>query len=302
MRFDVKNVDGWAVVSQEPGGALPKDWLSPPEYAGSEQREQWWLFKPVKVGTRRLVGGGEGPYRRYDDTVERLACALGGLIELPRADVELARRGPEEGIISRNVAPNGWTMDGGDVRLSEISGYVSCQPDNRPRNRVGHNLVNIETVLTGVSGPPGPCETWPAFEVFAGYLVFDAWIGNTDRHAMNWAVMQCDAETRLAPSFDHGSALASGSTDVELASKQIDDFCRGGTASRFEDGSSMSLVQLAQNAVRAAGGRSAEWLGRIAAVQDHQIDEVVSGVPGLSDLRRTFLVGVLTQNRRRLTE
>ena len=68
--------------------------------------------------------------------------------------------------------------------LSEFPGYVSCAVDNRDSDRVGHNLRNIDRVLNACSGPPNSsCAEWTALEVFAGYLVFDAWIANTDRHA-----------------------------------------------------------------------------------------------------------------------
>ena len=301
MRSEVIDVAAWPVVSQETGGAVPKDWLSPPQYAATENREQWWLYKPVKRGIRKLAGGGQVTYRRYDDKVEHIASALARLIDLPAADIALATNGVDHGIISRNVAPNGWSMDGGDVFLSEFPGYLSCQQDPKPTDRIGHNLRNIETLLSGMTGPPGPCEMWRAFEVFAGYLCFDAWIGNTDRHAMNWGVLQRGGESKLAPSFDHGSALASGIPDQDLAQKTVENFASGGTAYRFEGGRKISLGQFARAAVDAASGRAKDWLDRIAAVQERHVAEVVAGVPGLSDQRRTFLEDVLQERRRRLS-
>jgi hypothetical protein len=44
--------------------------------------------------------------------------------------------------------------------------------------------------------------------VFASYLVLDALIGNTDRHHMNWGVLDDPGSPRvLAPTFDHASSL-----------------------------------------------------------------------------------------------
>ena len=62
--------------------------------------------------------------------------------------------------------------------------------------------------------------------MFAGFLVFDAWIANTDRHAENWAVLTCKRNGRrtLAASFDHGSALASGSQDEQLETADVEQF------------------------------------------------------------------------------
>lgn len=175
--YDVWDISDWAVMSQEARGLDPKDWVVPPDQVALPGQAHWWLFKPIKTAS----------YRRYDDWAEKLSAEFAGLLDLPSARVELARGEVDEGIVSGNVTPDGWSMESGDVELSEFDGYLSCATDDRPRNRVGHNLQNIACVLDGCSGPPGSiCEDWSASEVFAGYLVFDAWVANTDRHAINW--------------------------------------------------------------------------------------------------------------------
>ena len=300
MVFDVVDVTEWPVLSQESGGAEAKDWITPPEHATGESRECWWLYKPVKYGIRGVGGGSPGTYRRHDDEAERIACALASLLSLPAADVELARSSEGEGIISRNVTPDGWSIQGGDVVLSELPGYLSCIGENRPKNRVGHNLTNINQILVDHGGPPGECEAWPAFDVFAGYLVFDAWIANTDRHAMNWAVLDRKGRRTLAPSFDHGSALASGSADEDLVRNDPIRFAHQGMAARFEDGKKVTLVDWARRAVEVAGPRATEWIQRLGGVKEGDVATILSGIRGLSDVRRTFLLEILSENQRRL--
>lgn len=300
MSYQVVDVSNWQVISQEPGGAESKDWITPRGSILSYSRKDWWLFKPVKTGQRLKAGGRPGLYRRYDDIAERVAAELAGLLELPAAEVQLAQNGSLHGIISRNVTPDGWTMQGGDILLSVLPGYISCQGDGRPKNRVGHNLTNIRHILDGVSGPPGSCETWSGFDVFSGYLLFDAWIANTDRHAMNWAVLIQRESRALAASFDHGSALASGSSDDDLVGADPLAFSRRGMASRFEDGRSVSLVELAQESIALAGDRAGQWIERLEAVTDGAVDRILADVPGLSVERRSFLNDILSENRRRL--
>lgn len=198
------------------------------------------------------------------------------------------------------MTPDGWSIQGGDVVLSELPGYQSCIGENRPKNRIGHNLPNIDRILSGHHGPPGLCEDWSAFDVFVGFLVFDAWIANTDRHAMNWAVLDRQGMRRLAPSFDHGSALASGSADEDLLLKDPWQFSRQGMASRFEGGRSISLVEWARQAVGVAGTRANDWLQRLDGVGEAEVTHVLGNIRGLSDIRRTFLTEVLSENRRRL--
>lgn len=288
----------WIVLGQEQAGAEAKKWITPAEHAVTASREQWWLYKPVKFGTLTASDGTTARYRRHDDMAERVACALAGLLGLPAADVDLARDSDSEGIISRNVTPDGWDMQGGDVMLSEIPGYQSSVGDGRPKHRVGHNLANIRSVLDGRLGPLGRCQDWPAFDVFAGFLVFDAWIANTDRHAMNWAVLDHDDERRLAASFDHGSALGSGSPDAHLI--EPIKFARRGMATRFESGRRLALVDLALESIRLAGERAPMWLSALDAVPSEQVADTLRAVPGLSEVRRMFVEKVLGENKRRL--
>lgn len=292
--YDVWDISDWVVMSQEARGLDPKDWVLPAEEIGREGQAHWWLFKPIK----------EASYRRYDDYAEKLSAELARLLELPSARVELARGLREKGIISANVTPNGWTMESGDTLLSEFDGYISCATDDRPKNRIGHNLANIERILDGRLGPPGtPCHDWGAAEVFAGFLVFDAWVANTDRHAINWGVLTCEQNGRqaLAPSFDHGSALASGTQDQRLMATTVEQYADRGFAGRFENGARLPLTALARESVVRTGGRAELWLHRLAALDAEVIQHVVARIPGMSEVRRKFISSLLLVNRRRLT-
>ncbi len=304
MAFDVVNVSDWRVVSQEAGGAEPKIWLTPQPDADRPHIDHLWLFKQVKRGART-------GYRRHDDIAERIASALAEAIGLPAATVELAERCEaigtcgtrRAGIISRNVIPTNWEMHPGDTILSECDDYLPCAGEGgRPKNRVGHSLTNIASVLGDADyrGPPGECADWPAFDVFAGYLILDAWIGNTDRHAMNWAVLHGPFEWRLAPSFDHGTSLAEGISDAALVGRSAADYALGAMASRFENGRHLPLVDLARKAVDMAGPRAREWQARVAGLASARIGEIVEEAVTISDRRRTFLGELLRVNQRRL--
>lgn len=294
MPYEVWDISTWAVMSQEARGLDPKDWVVPPTETTVDGQAHWWLYKPVKSAS----------YRRFDDWSEKMSAELAQLLDLPAARVELARGHSDEGIVSRNVTPNGWSMESGDTLLSEFEGYVSCALDDRPSNRLGHNLENIGEVLAGCTGPPGsPCESRTAFEVFAGYLVFDAWIANTDRHAINWGVLTCEEDGRqaLAATFDHGSALASGTQDARLVATSPEHYAVRGFAGRFEDGARVPLTELALSAVRVADASAHDWLERLALITPSAMADIVGAIPAMSVERRTFLCTLLETNQRRLT-
>lgn len=293
---DVVDVAGWPVVSQEFRGDEPKDWVAPPEDVTSDDKGAWWLYKPIKTGR-------QSGYRRFDDVSEYLAFRFAGLIGLPTAEIRLAKGEDAEGIISRNVASDGWDLVSGDALLADCDGYVSIATDDRSKERVGHNLANINSVLAAMGGPMGSeCADWRADEVFAGFLVFDAWIANTDRHALNWAVLSRGPIRRLAHSFDHGSALASGVRDDRLVAVDVAGFCGRGYATRFEGGAKRTLVDLATEAVVLTGGRAHEWGDRLASVDPAAWAAILIDMPRLSDVRRRFLDEMLMENRRRITD
>ena len=215
MPIHIVDVSGWEVVGQEPSGADAKEWLAPTESAFGASTSDWWLFKSGKFGTRTAKGGEESQYRRGEDWAEKLAEVCARALGLPCAEIELALWNGDEGVISRNVRPDGTVLYSGDVMLSDFDGYVPCASKRKMKERPGHSLANIQELLRGHSGPMGSgCDERDGFDVFAGYLVLDAWIANTDRHAVNWAVTLDDDAMRLASTFDHGSALASGLEDA----------------------------------------------------------------------------------------
>lgn len=290
--FDVWDLADWVVVSQEARGLDPKDWVTQRDDTQHEGQSDLWLFKPIKVAS----------YRRCDDWSEKIASELARLIGLPAARIELAERRGEVGIISLNVTPDGCSLESGDTLLSEVDGYITCAGDDRPTNRIGHNLENIQQLLVGVGPPDSSLGSLTGFDVFTGYLVFDAWIANTDRHAINWGVLFLNEDGRrvVAPSFDHGSALASGAQDARLASVDVDDYAANGFAHRFENGKNLQLTELASRALARATPEARLWIDRIGEVARSDVEAVVNAVPGMSDIRRTFLTSLLETNRRRL--
>lgn len=199
--------------------------------------------------------------------------------------------------MSRDLQPWEWQLHGGQILIAEADDRYRPRDARAGHPRAtGHSLQNIEAVLADARGPLGtPYENWPAFEVFVGFVLFDAWVGNTDRHENNWAVLHGPAgQLHLAPSFNHGSALASGLTDAnrtKITSRgELEAWCSRGVAYRFEDMGGTSLLDFAYLGLdRVAASAREHWLGQIRAVTDEQCHAVVDAVPDLSDPARTFV-------------
>ncbi|MFP3580537.1 HipA domain-containing protein [Arthrobacter sp. SIMBA_036] len=306
-KYDACDITNWPITAPEYGGDDGKNWVGRPELADPSEKSQWWLFKPAKYGLMTLPGSVPGArYRRRDDHVEKIVSELADLIGLPAADVEVAVRDGEEGIISRNVAPKGWDLQPGNTYLSEFDGYLNCDVNDRPRNRVGHNVTNISKLLQGKPGPPDTAVAeWEALDVFVGYLILDAWVANTDRHALNWGLLDSNGAARLAKSYDHGSSLASGASETRLRQileSGVEGWSQRALAHRFEDGKKKTLLDVAWEGLQLSSGRAKEFVDRIGSLDRASWLGVLEGIPSMSEVAYTFADELLAANRKRLCD
>lgn len=295
--FETRDVSTWQVLSREAIGRETKYWLLQP---GSEER---WLFKPTHVTKGGRLQG--------DDWAEKVASELASLIGVPHARVELAVRSGTTGCISRDVAPRNWELQSGAVVLGEVVDDFVI----RSSTRAGHNLENIARVLSSRSCPADAMmpTRFTAYDLFAGYLVLDAWIANRDRHEENWAVLRppptsLDRDT-LSPSFDHASSLGfqldDAYRDKIMSRSGIGGWCEAGSATRFEvpDGavSHLSLVDLAWRGLDLAQpGVRRYWLERLERVNLAYVADCLESAPRMSDLARKFVYELLQVNQGRL--
>lgn len=186
------DVTGWPLERSESLGTKPKRWLRDPE------TRQRWLMKDTTYNTS--ADGRRSP--KGDDWAERIATGVAECLDVPAARTELATRriGSEHrrGVISLSILEEHEALVLGNELLA--------QPVYR-HDRAGYTVAAIRQALEGVDDPTGAGGERSAWDVFTGYLVLDALIGNTDRHEENWGVIRYGDSHRLAPTFDHASSL-----------------------------------------------------------------------------------------------
>lgn len=311
--YPVIDVTGWEPVENEVLGANPKIWVRSPD--GGRDRQGDWLFKPVVIPPS--TGRAQG-----EDWAEKIVSELGGLLGVPCAPVELARRDGMCGSISRNVVPPGWDRVLGSTLLSATEPSYQAPfldadgRERRPRGRPGHSPAAIAEALDGCDAPLG--SGLPnGLTAFAGFVVLDAWVANQDRHDQNWAVLRSAVGSRphvLAPSFDHASSVGFNLTDA----KRTDELDRPGglaqfvaraRADRFEHDPATprslrpTLVDLARQVWLLAGPEAqTRWLDRLERVDSSDVERIVVAVPEMSEVARTFVVRLLEANRGRLLD
>lgn len=307
-QFPTIPVSAWEVDSEEAAGLGEKIWLLQPD----SKPKRTWLFKPAPVVNGFVVG---------EDWAEKAAAHLAKLLYVPCADVELAEYQGRRGTISASLRPksqdlpNHHTHDlhhGQEfMQARGVVGYIPGYAAGRP----GHSLENIRDVLAGGFPPPGcdlPFEA-TAFDVFAGYMVLDAWIANRDRHDENWAVLlprTGDEPLRLCGAYDQANSLGYNVPDDKrqrlLTRQGVEAWCERGTAHRFEHvpGEPIpTLVQLAAKALRLASRDAREyWPQQLSQLKAEDWVRVISQLPRMSDPARSFALSVLEVNRRRVLD
>lgn len=297
VKYQVLDVTDWELAGLEQLGATEHPWLREPS------GEQLYLWKPASG--RRLD--------RREHWAEKVASELAALIGVPCAVVELAEREGVVDCVSRNLQTRGYDLQPGARLLANID------PSFRP-NVKGHEaytLKNVAAVLGDVVAPDETLGSVPggmtAFDVFAGYLAFDALLLNRDRHAGNWAVLQRRDQTasdRLCPLFDNASGLA-----MALSPSRKERLLNGGGVAAYVRRESLARpfarpggVALSLHEVAAAAlslcSRAARrlWLDRIAGLSLDQVASVLAPLAGMSEVERTFTVGLVDCSRRRLTD
>lgn len=184
-----------------------------------------------------------------EDWAEKIASELCDLLGLPHARYELATcegmRGtvspwffvPPPSVYARGSVwgkavwgktahfetPEGSLTHGNELLFRYSSSYPAPASSSRyDRSPQQHTLDLIFRVLEelqvmlplGWTTPPGIVT---AADAFVGYVLLDAWIGNTDRHHENWGIVEWNRSpstpseryvTRhLAPTYDHAASL-----------------------------------------------------------------------------------------------
>ena len=293
-------------------GSKRKFWFTRSGNIGSEE----WLFKAARQNT------GE-------DWAEKGAAELCELIGLPRATYELATWTEEkngnskewDGVVTRRMQEsNERLMLGNEVLAGYVNRYPEAEGDRfyvNPRytldltfDVLGNDELNIRLDPEW----PLPDEVTTVPEAFLGFLLFDAWIGNTDRHDNNWGVLErstSDGPIRyLAPTFDHASSLGRELTD-EVRHERLTTNDKNRTVEAYvercrsafvrEEGVEETIHPI--DAFHQAADRHSEtanaWLNRLEIVQPTAVEAIFDRIPEvrISDVSIDFAVRQLSLNR-----
>jgi len=264
------------------------------------------LFKETRDGT------GE-------DWAEKITCELCALLGIPHARYDLAIWKGKRGVVTENFALG---EEGKRLILgNELLFKLDPKYPKREIRRVRQHTVRKVVAITSYNdfGPPIEFEVTPeiqtAGEVFVGYLMFDVWVANQDRHHENWGLILNVGQKNinLAPSFDHASSLAPFDRDeVKLGRLTTKD--QGRTIERYVEKANsafygsessskpLSTIETFQIAARYHPKAALEWLKKLEAISTPISEAIFDEVPGdiMSGTSKEFAKRILAINRDRL--
>jgi hypothetical protein len=296
--FPIIEVPEDAIQESEDMGTKPKFWFDHPELGQC-------LYKQARSNT------GE-------DWSEKIAAELSQLIQLPHADYELATWKQTVGTISPSFVPrNSNLILGNDILVKRNLNY----PKSEVYNVSQHTLELVLEVISQSSvKPPLSLSLSPmiqtAVETFLGYLLLDAWIGNTDRHHENWGFIQSPIlpdslqfTIHLAPTFDHASSLGRELQDSnrrkKLENNSINNYitkCRSGFYHQAGDKKAMFTLEAFKIVAQRYPQAASVWLEKLSLISSDETNQLFNQIPKsrISDIAVEFANNVLNLNQQRL--
>jgi len=203
-----------------------------------------------------------------------------------------------------------------------LARIVKRYADTGYYKQTGHTVARVFAVLRDPAvKAPASWTAQPAIrsaaEVFVGYLMLDALIGNTDRHHENWGLIvgpgNQGPEIRLAPTFDHASSLGRNESDRRMLQRMnttdaqfsVNGYVRRARSALYRstnDVRPLSTVDAFAEAHRRFPAATIAWVAKLGGLEGTTVREIVEQVPAtlMSATARDFATKTVSANVRRI--
>lgn len=203
--WDLLEVSAWTAFAPETRGRRPKLWVKDPDGNAWLRKEP---LSPPPAGTPQHTA------RRTEPAIELLALELSKRVGIETSSARPASWNGGRGVVSRRFHEDDEEHHpGGELLgLATESGSNPEAKRRRDEGRASATLGRVRATLEPLERAYGV----PLLAPLSRILAFDAWIGNGDRHAGNWAVITGPRGARFAPMFDPAACLGVEMTDERL--------------------------------------------------------------------------------------
>jgi len=190
----VKDVSSWQHIGYGGKSTLEKEDLQSPD----------GLKYIIKYPRKSILG------MYWEDITEFIAAHIGSMMGLEMMSVEMVTRDGKRGCLLRNFVDEFKAKaheEGGALLPNLVEGYNQLQKSS---------LKNIELIETGFQVIT-QVDFWETIKnQFIDMLVYDALIGNQDRHPFNWSMLYFDTKIKFSPIYDNGASLGFNFNDDKL--------------------------------------------------------------------------------------
>lgn len=258
-----------------------------------------------------------------EDWAEKVAEQLAARLGLPHARYELGECRGQRGVVSPIFLGDEETLIPGNQLLVALDPTYPARSDRARVKVPQHTISAVADVLArpeirlpdGFAAGAGLQSAW---DVFVGYLLLDALIGNTDRHHENWALIRRttpgeEPTSRLAPTHDHGSSLGRNEPEERVRARLTTRDAGFSPEAYAERASSklydpivkvgpLTAVEAFEQAAALAPAAGNAWLMRLDAVVEEEYRAIFAALPTerISDEMARFAQRILAHNRTRL--
>jgi len=295
MSCECIDVSGWHKFVEPTKGSREKQWILKP-LKGKSHDVEFFLFKESN--------------KRYpaEFWAEIVASAVGELVGIVVPETYCAKLGDKYAALVKFFLKIEWDLaqkrfqqldtlfHGGDL-------IMGIDPAFDRKKGETHNIFLVERIFS---------EMIPnnLFEQFLKILVFDAIIGNTDRHQDNWGFIQDNKtnEIRLAPAFDNSTSLGSELIEQKIAGYLAKDgvklkqyILKGRAHMRWSD-NGVDLVRLNHfdllGKIAANDVKAKIIIGHIKAMTQFSDDQIENILDGFGKIKIDNPIYCLSKERR----
>ena len=154
-----------------------------------------------------------------------------------------------------------------------------------------------------------------AIDTFIGYLLLDAWIGNSDRHHENWAFIDLEGKSYLAPTYDHASSLGRNepderreqrikTRDIGFSVEAYANKCQSCLYAKVGDRKPLKTFDAFCEAAKLYPKAGNIWLDNLAKISANNTLELFNRIPShrISSIAIEFAQKILEINQNRLLD
>lgn len=228
----------------------------------SGTRAKYWIIEPDSSQQFMFKIPRENTGEAW---AEKVSSEIGKLLGLTMMDVHLAVRQNINGIIAKKFTSGAEEFyEGGDLITSIIEDFDRYKLDNYSLDHISKALAEFQLDKNFIVIP-----------------VFDALIGNQDRHCDNWGIIATRSDYRLAPIYDNGASFGFG-----LKEDRIKMMFKDSNMFKAFSNRSYSLIGI-------DGKKKPKYLELLSFIRSQYPKEVEDAINRLSILNKDNIEGIL---------